>query len=578
MDVFRSLLSLLFSFALLISPIQAQDTGWVIDEFESNITAHEDASVSVEETIRVDFDGLSKHGIYRTIPVVYRDRFGNKVNIRLKIDQVTGENGQGRQYQASRKGENLEIKIGDPNETISGFQTYILKYRVQRVISRLSDHDELYWNVTGNAWPVSIRSAKAKVLLPQPATDATCFSGPYGSSLNRCTVGSLGSAVDFQADIELNPAEGFTIVTSLPKGAIKEPSVTTRLWWLVSDNWPYAIPLITLSFLLWLYWQHGRDQQYKSLFDPSRGIETLPAFSSELVPQTYAPITDIRPAEAGTLIDEEVNLRDLTATIVDLAVRGYLRIEEVAKDGLFRKADYRLIWVKKDIGNLDDYESKLVLALFGKGKTGDTVLLSELKYHFAAHLSKIRDSLYESLTKKGIFSRRPDKVVTFYRVIGIALGLLGFPAFSQSVAWGVALASSGLLIVLFAKAMPKRTAHGRKEYLRVLGLRNFISLGAYREQLWEKANLFEEVLPYAIAFSLTHKLAAAFAKINVPPPSWYTGSRPFQVNAFAYSMEDFTNAATTTMPATKSASSGGSGFGGGGFSGGGFGGGGGGSW
>ncbi len=578
MRLLYTLFSIIFCITLVSTPIQAQDTGWLINEFRSEIKVEQKGSVVVEETIMVDFNNLSKHGIYRSIPVDYKDRFGNRLNIRLKLEKVNDEKGQDRPYTLRRKGKTVEIKIGDPDRIVTGKQTYVVKYTVERVITRFSDHDELYWNATGHDWPVPIETAVAKVILPEKATDATCFTGVSGSSLQQCLVGVLGATVEFKSKIVLNPAAGLTIVVGIPKGTVEEPKLSTRLLWLVSDNWPYAIPLLTLTVLVWLYWIQGRDEHYKSLFDPSLGVRRLPLFPAELIPSTYAPLKDLRPAEAGTLIDEEINIRDIAATVVDLAVRGYLRIEEVSKSGMLKAADYRLIWVNKDTSKLEDYESMLLLALFGKSKAGDSVLLSELKFHFTSHLSKIRDSLHEHLTKNGLFPRRPDKVIGFYRVIGFIIVFLGLAAFSQSLAWGLALLVSGILILIFSKAMPRKTAKGRKEYLRVLGLRNFISLGAYREQLWEKANLFEEVLPYAIAFNLTHKLAAAFAKINVSPPNWYKGSGPFNLNSFAYAMEDFTKQTTTTLPATRSASSGGSGFGGGGFGGGGFGGGGGGSW
>lgn len=577
MHILRLLLAAFLPLLLLATKAQALETGWVIDQFHSRITVGENASVTVEEIIIIDFNSLDKHGIFRTIPINYRDRFGNKVNIRLSVESIADELGRERKFKTKRRGKNIEIKIGDPGKTISGVQNYVIRYTVNRVITRFDEHDELYWNVTGNTWPVTIRQASANVLLPANANNATCFSGAHGSSFKNCTIDLKENAVEFRSNTSLRPGSGLTIVTAVPKGVIRVPPLTSRLWWLISDNWPFAIPFVTLVVLLWLYWQHGRDERYKSLFDPSRGTERLPLFTAELIPSTYAPLKDIKPAEAGTLIDEEVNIRDIAATIVDLAVRGYVRIEEITKGALLKKQDFKLVWTDQDTTNLEEFENLLLVALFGKTSTDKTVKLSQLKYKFHAHLKKIRDSLYDSMKKEGYFLRRPDKVVQTYRIIGAVIAFLGVFFFAFSLAWSVGVVGSGIVILLFAKTMPKRTAKGRKHYLRVAGLRNFINVGAYRQELWEKANLFEEVMPHAIALNLTHQWAEAFEKINVPKPDWFKGTTPFNPAMFSYSMENFTRATTQTLPATRSAASGSSGFSGG-FSGGGFGGGGGGSW
>lgn len=557
----------------------------MIEEFHSNIIVHENAQVSVEETIVVDFGRLKKHGIYRNIPVNYRDRFGNKLKLRFQVLAVTDEFGIKRPFRKNPRGEEVEIKIGDPKKTISGIQTYIIRYQVERVIVRFEEHDELYWNITGNDWPVTIKEAWASVYLPTNAQDATCFSGTYGSNLQNCAVETFEKEIEVWANTTLYPGSGLTIVIAIPKGTVQVPPLTTRLWWFISDNWPYAIPVLTFLALGLLYWQHGRDERYKSLFDPSKGAEKLPLFTSELIPSTYAPLKDIKPAEAGTLIDEEVNIRDIAATIIDLTVRGFIRIEELEKSKGKKKKDFALEHTGKDESELEEYEKKLLKGLF---KLGRKTTLSAQKYHFYSHLPKIRDSLYEKIFQQGYFKHRPDKVVAIYRGIGIALigtGIFGgviLGSFTgQFLVWIAGLVGAGVLFILFAKAMPKKTAKGRRQFLRVLGLRNFISLGAYREQIWERANLFEELLPYAIAFNLTHQWAEAFKIADIPPPNWYRGLQPFNTYSFTHSIENFTQTATTNLPATRStsASSGISGFSaGGGFSGGGFGGGGGGSW
>ena len=126
--------------------------------------------------------------------------------------------------------------------------------------------------------------------------------------------------------------------------------------------------------------------------------------------------------------------------------------------------------------------------------------------------------------------------------------------------------------------MPARTAKGRRALEEVLGLREWIRLGAWREQIHEKHNFFEEVLPYTIAFGLTGKFLEAFKDAKLKAPSWYQGSSTFNPVYFQSSLTSFNNSLTSGIASTRPQSSSGSSFGGGGSSGGGFGGGGGGSW
>lgn len=578
----KKTLLLLGAFATLFffssAPVSALDNDWIIESFYSQITVNQDSSVNVEETLEVNFASLAKHGIFREIPIVYRDNLGNRLNIRLKVKSVSDGKGSDLKYKITRRGNQLEIKIGDPDKTISGKQIYRLSYSVQKIITRFANHDELYFNVTGSNWPVPILFAGAEVAFPSAVTDTACFSGPTQSRLANCTSASGKKTAIFQTDKKLYPGEGLTIVAAVPKGTIAEITTCRKIIWFFTDNWPYTLPVFTLLILLRIYWVNGRDKQYKTLFDPTRGSQKLPFFTTELVPTAYSPLQDIKPAEAGTLIDEQVNIRDVAATIIDLAVRGYLKIKEIEKSKLFKTRDYKITLINNDLLNLEPFEEKLILGLFGKSKTGNTAELSSLKYNFNQHLEKIKDDLYQKMVDKGYFRKRPDRIIKAYLALGSIIIALGFFLFSLSLSWAFAFIVSGIMVLLFSKAMPGKTALGRKQFLRVLGLRNFVSLGAYREQLWERANIFEEVMPYAIAFNLTHKWAEAFEKASLKQPQWYQGTTPFNANTFAYSLESFTRTTTSTLPSVKSAASGGSGFGGGGFSGGGFSGGGGGSW
>jgi len=326
--------------------------------------------------------------------------------------------------------------------------------------------------------------------------------------------------------------------------------------------------------------------------DKSRA-ETKPLGAHEsIVTEFTPPEVDgpaprrLRPAEIGLLIDERADTLDVSATIVDLAVRKYLIIKETESGGvlgLFKKKDYELEKLEADEGALLPYEQKLLDSLFDEGSP---VKLSDLKNEFYKDLAKVKDRLYDQLTGRlKYFPRNPDTTRTIYQVTGGVLAglggaaIYGLGALLGAAVVGVPVLLSGLLMFAFAPLMPRRTADGRVMYRRCLGFRRYIETAeTARQEFAEKANIFQEYLPYAIVFKCVDKWAKAFEGLGeeVTQPGWYVGRGPFMAGAFASSVNDFSDSISSVMASTPGGS-GSSGFGGG-SSGGGGGGGGGGSW
>jgi uncharacterized membrane protein len=303
----------------------------------------------------------------------------------------------------------------------------------------------------------------------------------------------------------------------------------------------------------------------------------------------YEPPPNLSPAELGTLIDGSPDMRDITATVVDLAVRGYVHITETKDErlfGLYSSRDYTFT-VRPEAGDwskLKVHESKLLSAMFG---TKTTVTLSELKNKFYRHLPGIREHLYGVLVKDGFYAGRPDRVHALYIIGGVVLGfLIGAGGGALMAALGMQPAAgiiagilSGIIIIVFGWFMPARTIRGTRELEKVLGFQEFLSrVEADRlERMVRTPEMFEKYLPYAMALGVEDNWAKAFEGIYTQPPSWYTG--PGGVHAFRPSTLTSNLGVMSTTAATVMASSprssGGSGFSGG-RSGGGFGGGGGG--
>jgi uncharacterized membrane protein len=570
----RLLNTLVFSLSIfLISfPAYAEE----IRSFYSEIFISRDGSVSVQEDIEYDFEGELKHGIFRDIPYKYQIGVKN-YNLRMNVTKVTDFNDAPYKYKVSRENGRVRIRIGDPDREITGVHGYRIEYVVDGAILFFKDHDELYWNVTGNEWKVPIDKASAKVYFdggtPQGVRSA-CYTGVYGYRGSDCAFNITPNAVEFnvfgsgESSKDFRPGEGLTIVVGLPKGIIREPSSLKRASWFISDNWFFSLPFLTLLAISYIWYTRGRDPE-------ERGVIAV----------RYEPPKDLTPAEAGTLIDERADIIDITSTVVDLAVRGYLKIQEVEskKFIFFSDRDYKLIKLKEPAGGeFKDHERRVFSGVFEGGKTD--VMVSELRNKFYSHLPGIKDALYGELVRGGYFSTNPEDTRRIFKWIGIGIMVAAFFLLPH---WGMKLSfiASGLFILAFSRFMPRKTKKGSLSHEEILGFREFINR-AERDRIERLAKddptLFDRVLPYALVFGLGDRWAEAFHDMYRNPPSWYDSPRYGNVFSSQVFVTDIgrslhvMNSSFASTPSRSGGYSGGSGFGGG--SGGGFGGGGGGSW
>jgi uncharacterized membrane protein len=587
------------------------DEGWTIDSFEVTYNIDQSGIVHVSEDIRVDFGGLEKHGIFRDMPVRYdydgeNDRLISPGNI-----TVTDGGSNEIPFKLISSSANLRIQIGDANKLVSGKQRYVIGYILTGALNPFSDHDEFYWNVTGNGWPVQITRVKATVMLPTGKVErSACYQGPVGSTALCSEVTGPTNVATFSADGSLLEGEGMTVVVGMPLGIVdvgppvlvsKDKSATDQFFDLF-DISPLTIGaavvlgLVMLIAIFRLWWVEGRDRWLGDMFylndGDGKGVEaTKPILAHESIVVEFTPPElgrrerRLRPAEIGVLLDERADTLDVSATIVDLAVRKHLKITEEKSGGvfgLFQKKDYQLDRLDNPDDELLPYESQLKDALFDDG---DSVKLSDLKNKFARDLAKVKKALYSQSMKNGFFARNPETTMTISRVAGIVIAAAGCgTAYGLGLAFGggligVAIVAAGIAIFLLAPAMPRRTGKGRVLYRRSLGFRKFmVTAETEREKFAEKANIFHEYLPYAIVYGCVDRWAKVFQDlgIDVGEPYYYSGRGPFIAAAFADSVSNFSSSVSSTMASTPGGS-GGSGFGGG-SSGGGGGGGGGGSW
>jgi uncharacterized membrane protein len=545
-----------------------------IEKFSAEIFIQQDASLDVNETIDVNFIG-AWHGLYRTIPVEYVTPQGFNYSLFVKLEGATDAAGQPLKVESSRQGHYLKWKIYVDDATDVD-RTIHLHYRVRNGLKFFEDHDELYWNVTGDEWDVPVNDASAQILLPPGVTGVhtNVFTGSFGSTARDGEASTSGSIIEVSMDRPLAFHEGLTVAVAFDKGFVKEPGTADLIGQFFESNWPLFIPLIAF-FIMFLLWSRGRS--------PRVGPVAV----------QYEPPDGLTPAEAGTLVDEQAAMRDITATIVDLAVRGYIVIEEKEKSGiagmLLHSKDYTF-HLKKGLGEwtgLKAHDLALLAGIFSNGAVMD-VDLSSLQNVFYKSLPGIKNGIFDALMKRGYFQHRPDYVRSGYIFGGIAIGVSIFLMgnwLSQKTGvvllpFFIAALASGAIVAGFGWFMPARTADGAKALAGVLGFEDFLTHveSDHMNRISQTPETFEKFLPFAMALGVEKKWVGAFQNIYSQPPSWYQGnysSGGFYPIMFVNSLDHMTMSASSVM-ASAPRSSGGSGFGGGGSSGGGFGGGGGG--
>jgi uncharacterized protein (TIGR04222 family) len=570
----------------------------VIHSYHVAIAIETDGTLRITETIDYDFGSTPRHGILRDVPTTlrYDDTFDRSYPLHVVSVSATG--GAPADYAVDTIGGGItEIKIGDPDRTIIGRHTYRIVYTVAQALNVYGEEVQLYWNAIGAEWDVPIERAAATVDTPVPIARVACYRGPSGSTLPCDVARSVGRRARFAA-AGLGSYEGMTVVVAIPKGTIV-PTPTPRLierWSLdrAFSRTPLAVGgsaglfVLMVGGVILLVWTRGRDRRFRGsavdqvMGNEGAGDEAVPPFDADSsAPVEFAPPEGLRPGQMGTIIDERADTLDVTASIVDLAVRGFLTIEEIPKEGLFGKPDWTLTRTEPSEGDLMTYERRLLDGLF---RDGTAVTVSSLRATFRTRLNAVEESLYADAMKQGWFSGRPDKVRARWSGLGVLVLLLGglltyvLARFTHLGLLGLAVLLGGVALMVAAVRMPARTAKGTAILRRVRGFRAVIEKAdTYMARWAEQENVFTSFLPYAIVFGCTEKWAKAFEGLGqTPDTSWYVSSRPFTMSGFARSMDDFTVTTGGTIVSTPGGS-GGSGFSGG-FSGGGGGGGGGGAW
>ncbi|MBW6441891.1 DUF2207 domain-containing protein [Patescibacteria group bacterium] len=582
-----------------------------IQNFESNIKINEDGTVTVEEIVNYDFGSLQRHGFFRKLDYKNTNQDGKTFIVDIDVLSITDDEEFSYNFSKSRVGRFVELKIGDANKFVTGQNTYVIRYILSGAVTYFSDHDEFYWNLVGFEWDVPIENYRASITLPENVNEdllkAVCYEGALGSTSQSCTVEKLNGQITVESSRVLNPGENITVAVSFPKGIVEvlepkedKPGIFT-----------YVILVILALFAVVWYLLLPIRILIKTIRESKFVKNNERIVSAWFEPPQYSNKSVFTPAETGFIVDKVIDHKELTATIIDLAQRGFLKIRE---DG---KKHFSFIRLKEiDSSELKNFEQQVMSAIFKEGvdlknldeaalknldqklpslekfnsiikipqlinleneikgtpiDVNDEVKDSDLKKSktLFGKISKFNKYVEDEIVEKGMFENKPSEIYSKNMAL-FGLGLTTLNPFLAIVSF------------IARRKTAKMTLKGIEKYSEAKSLLNFLK--SQDEQLnFQSKNqmFFEKLLPYAAAFGVEKIWAERFKEISMIKPDWYEGNN-FANSVFIGNMThniggSMKSAHSASMSPTRSSSGFSSGFSGG-SSGGGGGGGGGGSW
>lgn len=558
--------------------------GRQINSLDQQVTISKDGVANITETIDYDFTTTPRHGIERYYELSSKNPNGKYYNLNFKLINIT-QDGQTAQYSDSTKDSAYYIKVGDANTTITGVHRYVITYKVWPVVRQDPDGDFINYDVTGNDWSVPIAKATATVTLPTgvSATQTRCYTGANGSTAQDCVISASGSTVIASTTTELNPSEGFTMNILAPAGSFTNyltPSDKPADPGLVAALWLYGIGISLSLFII------GIGVVIRLI----KWLIKRSAEKDETIIAQYEAPDGLLPAEMGVLEDMKLSMVEVTATIIDLAVKGYIKIRRI-KDS----KDYEFVILKQDFASLQDYEQDLMNLFNGAATDSKKERVAQVKSldrsTASSTINQVYDKIDTRLRGKDYYKKKisgtakgAGAVVVIFLAFIIPF-IFGFLV----ILWLVLPIVSIVIAVVIARTPGHLTKAGYDEWAKVEGLKLFLTVTEkdrlkFSDAPSKNPKLFSKLLPAAIALRVEKEWAKQFEGMDLQGKlDWYDDYNPISSIYIASMLNDSFSSSLASSFAPP-ASSGGVGsssgdFGGGGFSGGGsFGGGGGGDW
>ncbi|MBP2476585.1 hypothetical protein JOF53_005457 [Crossiella equi] len=472
-----------------------------------------DGKLSVTEQVTVP-EGQS---VTRTVPL--RVAAGDDVERVFTVSAAAVE-GKGR---VEQNAEELTFRLDGGAAKIS--------YTVLGAVADAGDAQDVRWQVSGG-WSTDVDSVEVNFVSPKPPTSVTCLAGLPGSA-TLCTNAQVvaGEAASAR-NIGLKQGERVDLAVGLEPGTVPanarfdQGSTLAKAFALtpLTLGGLGGLAVLLLGGIALLWYARGRDA--KALASDVGPVQVLIADEQSRV--SFASPDGVLPGQVGTVVDEHVDVVDVTATVVDLAVRNYVWIEEITSGtGV---ANWRIVRRNPPDDYLTVYERAVYDTLFAGER--DQVLLSGLRGG-ALDLTGVRDALYTDVVERQWFTRRPDTERTRWWWVGLGLTGLGVVAtlllaFTTTYALlGLAVVVAGIALTIGARSMPARTRRGSALLEQVRGLRGYLNTVKVDDiPAADREMVFSRSLPYAVVLGETDRWLREFATLDsdadgTPGLYWY---------------------------------------------------------
>jgi uncharacterized membrane protein YgcG len=501
--------------------------------FDASFKIAQDGTFQVTESITVDFH-QPQHGIVRQIPLNTGSATGKVRTVYVSVGSVTA-NGQPVHSQTKEQGGDLSIRVGSADIFVNGRVTYRLQYTVDGAITPIDKADQLgkrsefFWNLLPTAWPTSIGAGTMTITYPTPEP---------GRLVARVLAGELGTRKGIQVepgkppigrsdliDVQLS-AEGVVVSLKrpLPKGkgitaAVALPGNTVVPRSPTIQQQPEDTSAPTLELPKGPPWL-GLLAAIPGLIVFMLARRLWPSKERPLVVKFDAP-PNIGPSLSGTIIDGQVNPRDVVAGIVSLAQKGALRLHHPQVEG--QGISIELVGIEKARGT--DYSEQYLYASLAQ--YGGVISSDMLRGSFGGNYQQIQRILIQDAVDRGLFSQSGGSKSGFgCLLVGLtavaAFGLCVFqPVFTVfGVLFSLILGSVGISKISYV------TRPGQLVRRELQGLKEFITRANQKEmnymaQIDPDQALFEKLLPYAIAFDAVKQWTEAFRGLDLVMPDWY---------------------------------------------------------
>jgi hypothetical protein len=492
-----------------------------------------DDTLDVKEQVIIDFGDEGSFGLYRIIPTGY-DTGKVRHTFQFKLLNAAFDRGSSAYRQHISEGAAL-IQVGDPSVSLRHMRIFDMHYVLRNIVD-FSNGPHLRWDPIGYSWLYPIQHLAIKIDTPFNAQavplNLSAVIGQNGTT-RELSSEKTPRGIEVQAN-NLSTGDAIVLNIDLPAGSVRKPSFSRQVGWFLADWWPAIfLPILVFCALAAVRWTCGR-------------IEETP----QLLAEELALPENLLPAELGTLLDDHCDLLDLTATLFDLAARGYLRIEEVKSVNFvsFSNRDYIFTRLKElDEPQLAEHEKLLMASLFSseESKLSQTAKLSEVKETFYQHHPAIEAAVYRSLVNKGQLLRTPSEIRRCYVAGGGGLFLTGLVMTllpeATFFAVGLGLLASGITALMMAPTMPSRTILGCKSLRQTKKFRSFLltaDKGHIQALARGDSSLFGRFLPYALVMGAADRLADGLKDVIKSEPAWY---RPYcdEQNGNKFSPESF---------------------------------------